>query len=236
MKIIAISGLDGSGKSTQIKMLKSHLEREGSKVFYFHAIEFGLANRIVEFRNKYCLICKLIGKCKVKNNQFKSVTRASGFQIWLRKIFLQIDIWRFEKLRNKLRNSNYNYILSDRYFYDSLVNIEYLKNICHREQISHLTASTQRGELARQEAISNEIAASPLAPHNDKIVKPDIAIYLKTDPEIIMSRRRTPDQGLEYLKTKKELYDNNASVFDMKIIDGNRDKEEIFEEIKTLFL
>ncbi|HLN19060.1 MAG TPA: hypothetical protein VK255_02730, partial [Patescibacteria group bacterium] len=37
MNIITISGLDGSGKSTQIDMLKSFLESQGKKVFYFHA-------------------------------------------------------------------------------------------------------------------------------------------------------------------------------------------------------
>ena len=43
MKIISISGLDGSGKSTQIEKLKKHFLRKNQKVFYLHAIEFSLA-------------------------------------------------------------------------------------------------------------------------------------------------------------------------------------------------
>ncbi|MFZ5981968.1 MAG: hypothetical protein ACOYS2_00100 [Patescibacteria group bacterium] len=54
MKIITISGVDGSGKSTQIKMLTEHLRGQGLKVFYFHAVEFSLARKIANLR-KYCL-------------------------------------------------------------------------------------------------------------------------------------------------------------------------------------
>jgi thymidylate kinase len=47
-----------------------------------------------------------------------------------------------------------------------------------------------------------------------------------------MQREKKPDQGIEYLKKKKEIYDRYAKIWNLKIIDGNRSKEEIFEEIK----
>lgn len=202
-KIISISGTDGSGKSTQIEILKTSLESQGKKVFYFHAIEFSLANRIADFKNKYCLICRLTSRCKIPSKEEKiSITKANAFQIALRKIFLGIDLCRFGRLLKKLNREQYDYLLSDRYFYDSLVNIEY---------------------LAKKELN-----------YKYPITKPDTSIYLQTDPQLIMSRDRKPDQGLQYLIDKKNIYDKLAAVFEMKIVDGNNDLATVEKEIQAL--
>jgi thymidylate kinase len=203
MKIITISGLDGSGKSTQIQMLKTYLESQGKQVFYFHAIEFGVATKLAELKKKYCLICKIKGMCQVQPNIQKSVTKANWIQIQLRKLALKIDLWRFESLTNKLINSGYDYIVSDRFFDDTIINISYLENYIF----------FQNSKLKIQNSSS---------------------IYLQTDPQIIMQRKRKPDQGLQYLIDKKKLYDEYFQNFPKaKIIDGNRDEEIVFEEIKN---
>jgi len=104
-------------------------------------------------------------------------------------------------LRNKLRNLGYDYILSDRYFYDSAINIEYLSESQYEVPF---------------------------------LVSPDMRIYLQASPEFIMHRERVPDQGIDYLKKKNELYDNKINVWNMKVVNGNRDKNVIFEEIQGL--
>jgi len=185
MKIITISGLDGSGKSTQREMIRVWLESQGEKIFYFHSIQFGLANKYSK---------------KSESETGKSITKASCWKIILRKAFLKIDLARFRLLASSLANKGYDYILSDRYFYDNLINIAYL---------SKKDYSCTCG-----------------------IVKPDVAIYLDANPERIMTRKRKPDQGIEYLKEKKEIFGKVYQKFEMIRVDGNRDENKIFEEIK----
>lgn len=202
MKIISISGVDGSGKSTQTKLLIEHLRNHGQTVFYFHAIDFSLANKIANLK-KYCLLCRLSGKCsaKKKNDDFqKSVVKASGFQIWLRKIFFRIDLWRFKKLLRKIQKQDYDYLISDRYFLDSIVNVEYLS---HQKFNFYLPIE----------------------------MKPDKAFYLSVLPENILKRERVPDQGLQYLVDKQDIFDKKIDDWKMIFVNGNGSVDEIFEEI-----
>jgi dTMP kinase len=187
MSIIALSGLDGSGKSTQIELLKDFLEKQGKTFYYFHAVEFSIANM---WRSN------LYNGDSISRG---SVTKASWIQVQLRKIALLIDVFRFRRLTKKL---NVDHILSDRYFYDSVVNINFL--------------SGKNSKLCIEKYIP----------------KPDFAFFINVKPEIIMQRERKPDQGIEYLVAKEKLFSDKIKNWDMIVINGEKNKEEIFNIIK----
>lgn len=191
MKIITLSGVDGSGKSTQLGLLQKKLESQGKKVAYFHAVEFSLANT---FSKK---------KLTTGDAPEKAQVKASFIGILLRKLVLPIDLLRFHLHIQKLYKQGFDYLLSDRYFYDTLINIEY---------------------LAKKRTSVPAVVFCLL-------IKPDTAFYIDLPPEVITTRERAPEQGLEYLQDKAKLFKNKVAPWDLTIIDGNRDQESVFQDI-----
>lgn len=202
MKFITFSGVDGSGKSTQLQLFRQKLEREGKKVAYFHAIEFSLANKLAKKNIKYQI--SNIGK----EDSGHSVTSASWLTVFLRKIQLFIDLFRFRFYFSKLNRQGYDYLLSDRYFTDTLINIQYLQS-------------------AKSLPILNTLYSILNTP-------PDKALYLDANPDEIMRRERFPEQGIDYLRAKQNLFKQKLSEWNMIQIDASRDKEAIFEEIQNI--
>lgn len=189
IQLITISGVDGSGKSTQLTLLKNKLEQDGHKVFYFHAIEFSSANKIARI---------LKGKKEFVAGEEKATTQASWSSRQLRKVFLVIDIFRFKMLIKKLFNEQYDYVVSDRYFYDSVINILYL---------SHANTTLWFERF---------------------IPKPDKAFYMQITAEDIMQRTRIPEQGVEYLRNKIALFEQKKEAFGIISINASLAQDVVF--------
>ena len=227
MKIITISGIDGSGKSTQLKMLKQYLEKREEKVASFHAISFSLINSILKKKKE-----KKQNEIKEQQNEKpeqssifeqpdKAVTSGNFLTILARKIILLIDILRFKIYQRKLISQKINYILADRYFYDQIINIFYLS---YHKKILRIAKGSNKKKIAIKLSFLLKLALK-LTP------RPKSSFFVDVSPKIAMNRDRDIEQGQEYLIIKRSLYKKFAEQFNMEIIDGADTPEIVHEKI-----
>jgi thymidylate kinase len=127
VQLITISGLDGSGKSTQVEALRSYFAGRGETTHYFHSIQFSVANSLSRARRRGSGAAVTEPEGGTPTGEKPGVTSASRPSILLRKIFLRIDLVRFRALLRKLERAGVSAVISDRYFYDNIVNIAYLE-------------------------------------------------------------------------------------------------------------
>ena len=203
MKVISFSGVDGSGKSTQLELLREQLISQGKKVAYFHAVEFSLANRITRL---------LQGKKLFRPGQHKAITHASWFSLLVRQKFLLIDMLRFRCFLHKLRKDGYDYLLSDRSFYDVFINLEYL-------------ALQNRPRFLLWNFRMNLIERM--------LPRLDMAFYFDIPAESVMSRQKVPEQGIEYVRIKISLFKNKIAAWQMIVIDASQTQEMVSTQISN---
>lgn len=227
MKIITISGIDGSGKSIQLKMLKEYLEKREKRTASFHAISFSLVNNILKKKKE-----KKQNEIKAQQNEVpeqssifeqpdKAVTSGNFLTILARKIILLIDILRFKIYQQKLASQKIDYLLADRYFYDQIINILYLS---YNEKIIKIAKNSTKRKVP--------IKLSPLLKLALKLTaQPKYSLFIDISPKIAIDRDRDIEQGQEYLIIKRSLYKKFAEQFNMQIIDGKNTPKIVHEII-----
>ncbi len=192
MKIISISGLDGSGKSTQTQLLKKYYEENGKTVLYFHAVQFSVAHVLYKRAQK-----------KHPHKKCVDITSAPWHKIALRKIALFCDIFRFRYFVYK-NKKHYDILLTDRYFYDMIINIAYLQ---HKPYTPF---------FARW------------------IIPPNHRFFLDVTPAYIMMRDNPPSQGHDYLVAKNTLFHQYIpQIFDLTVIDGSKYVTVVHDDIRA---
>jgi thymidylate kinase len=192
MRIITFCGVDGSGKTTQRELLQRELEALGKNVAYFHATEFSLANRLARSAKK---------QASFTPGSEKAVSSAGFTGVFLRLIFLSLDALRFEWYAAGLRKQKTDYLLSDRFFQDSLLNICYLSQ--------NMLVRAYAKLLARV------------------LPAVDVTFYLQLTTNDILERSRVPEQGEAYLDQKIALYNHPPFPWPVTALDATKTKETI---------
>ncbi len=197
MHIITLSGVDGSGKSTQVQRLIAYYTSHGKKVYYLHAVTFSIAQKL------------LPQKPREKNHKKTyadtglSQTHASWLKVVLRKIALIIDIIRFHYLVARLKRNGYDVLISDRFFFDTVINIRYLSRKYRRSILEYI------------------------------VPQPHISLLLTIPVQEIMCRDRVPEQGAAYLEAKTKLFRDRKDIWNMHTIDAAHDRDTVFNDILT---
>lgn len=176
-KLVSFSGVDGSGKSTQIEALCRALDAAGMR---YRVIRFwDEVAGLVRFRQAASLgIFKSdsgVGSPEAPVNR-----RDKNVRSWpmtcVRLCLYVVDAFSLRAVVRKLSRSDYEVVVFDRFLYDELANLN-LKNPAVRLYIRVILA---------------------LVP------KPDISYFLDADP--VQARARKPEYPLEFIYINRESY------------------------------
>ena len=211
--LIVLTGIDGSGKTTQAQLLVATLKHAGIHVTY------------VWTRWEQILVKPLTRKWKSnlkkdtgysdgrakENKQKKQQLLSNPFfrWVWLGLFFVDYGLQILVKVRLRLLRKGL--LISDRMFYDSLI-----------DQVINLGNNTEW-------LLDN--LDSPWM----KIVfpTPDMVLYIDCPEDIAFSRKDdAPD--IEYLADRRELYKYLAEKYRWFCIDGTLPVNEIASQIKNM--
>lgn len=202
---IVMIGPDGSGKTTISKAL---LESEGiNKLFQIKSYFHGRFSYIPELK-------KIIPSFIRKNEQqiinytetnIFSSEEASFIRAIIYPFYYSLDYMLGHFLIRRVR-AYYSLAISDRYFYDYWIQKRYIK--CPRWFLFVISKF---------------------------IPKPDLAIYLKNRPEVIISRKK--DLPLEEIKRQVKICEEIINKIPNGImVETSRSPEEIVSELEKLIL
>lgn len=188
--VVSFSGLDGSGKTTQIEALRSS------------TAELGLSTSLITFwddvvvgtRFREGFVHKVLGSERGVGAPGKPVERRdknvrAGYLTFMRHVLYFVDALHLRMVLARARRSGNAVIVMDRYIYDELANLP-LEN--------RFSAAYAR-LLAR------------VAP------RPDIAFLLDVEPEL--ARARKPEYSVNFMRQSRRSYFRLARLLgDMTIV------------------
>jgi thymidylate kinase len=175
--LITFSGLDGSGKSTQIENVRQYLAAAKLRVVRLAFWD----DAVVGKRYRENFVHKVFGSEKGIGSPEKPVQRRDkNMRAWylslLRHGLYLLDAIHVCEVIARARRGSPDVIIMDRYIYDELVNLP-LRNPFSRVYVRAISAF---------------------------VPKPELALLLDADP--VAARARKPEYPLEFLKEARQAY------------------------------
>lgn len=208
-RLLVLSGLDGSGKSTQAELLAKRLHREGYDVAtVWSRWEPALSAPLIRFAKR-----RLDPRADAATADYRHFTAAKRqtMQSRWKRILWQLMVWSEYAAQINLRLMPHiikrRGVICDRYIYDTLIDIA-------------VNFSMKPGEI--DSLCHHPLLALFPTPHQ--------VIYIDIAPETGAARKAdgTPP---EYLADRREYYRSMARLLGAAIIDGGPTMEEVAEAI-----
>ena len=211
--IVTFSGIDGSGKSTQIDCLVAHVRSRGGDPTYL----WSRVGYTGGFEALKAIARRLLGRRLPASGDLAARERTLG-RPWLRKIWLRLALadllWTYG-VRVRTARARGRVVICDRYLWDSLIDLR-----LHFP--ADMPERTLLWRLVRQ-----------LAP------EPDLPLLFTVPVE--ESTRRSDMKGepfrdtAEVLVERARLYDELSETARWRTLDGTKPVDEVFERVLALF-
>lgn len=213
--LIVFTGIDGSGKTTQAKLLTTSLKQDGLYVSYVWSRwePFLLKHFIRRWKNKATrnIDTSRGSREEIKWEKQRLLRNPVVRWLWLTLFFIDYGFQIFKKIRLGLLKKQI--IISDRVFYDSVI-----------DQAVNLGKN--------KDWLLNSLDSFWM---KFFFPEPDIVIYIDCPEEIAFSRKRdehTPN--IEYLIERRKLYLELAGKYNWIKLDGTLPINEIAVKIKNM--